>query len=363
MRAAVLNQIPGKFEIQDVRMNELWPNEVRLRVVASGLCHSDLHFVEGKFRVPIPAVLGHEASGIVEDVGDRVTIVKPGDHVIACASIYCGKCRQCLTGHSVLCENKQSFQRPQNERPRLETLDGRPITQHGSLAGFAESMIIHENSVVKIRDDMPLDRAAMIGCGVSTGLGAIFHTARVEPGSTVAVLGCGGIGLSAVQGARIAGAGKIIAIDTLPIKLAMAKEFGATDLVDASKVDPVNAVRELTNGGVQYSFEAIGMKKTAEQAFQILQKGGTATIIGMVPLGQKIELEGYDLLMERKVQGSVMGSINFPVDIPMFVDMYLRGQLKLDQLLSQRIALDEINEGYAALKAGKVIRSIIVFDN
>jgi S-(hydroxymethyl)glutathione dehydrogenase/alcohol dehydrogenase len=214
---------------------------------------------------------------------------------------------------------------------------------------------------VKIRDDMPLDRAALIGCGVTTGVGAVFRTARVEPGSTVAVIGCGGIGLNCVQGAAIAGAGRIIAVDLNEMKLKLAEQFGATDLVDAGAGDPVAQVMELTGGGVEYSFEAIGLKQTAEQAFSMLRAGGTATIIGMIPLGTMIELHGVELLSEKRIQGSNMGSNRFRIDMPRYVDMYLDGRLKLDELVSARIGLDDINDGFEAMKRGEVARSVIVF--
>jgi S-(hydroxymethyl)glutathione dehydrogenase/alcohol dehydrogenase len=213
---------------------------------------------------------------------------------------------------------------------------------------------------VKIRKDMPLDRAALIGCGVTTGVGAVFNTAKVSPGSTVAVIGCGGVGLSAVQGAAIAGAGRVIAIDMLDAKLELARKFGATDTVNAKKGDPVEQVRELTSGGVDYSFEAIGLKIAAEQAFAMLKNGGTATVIGMIPLGQKVELPGFDFLLEKKIQGSSMGSNRFRTDMPKYVEMYLNGKLNLDDLVSRRIKLSEVNDAFAALATGEVARSVIM---
>jgi S-(hydroxymethyl)glutathione dehydrogenase/alcohol dehydrogenase len=209
---------------------------------------------------------------------------------------------------------------------------------------------------------MPLDRAALIGCGVTTGLGAVFRTAAVEVGSTVAVVGCGGVGLSAVQGGAIAGASRVIAVDTNPSKLELARKFGATDAVNPADGDPVAQVRELTGGGVDYSFEAIGLKTTTEQAFRMLRNGGTATVIGMIPLGTKIEIHGVDFLAEKRIQGCNMGSNRFRVDMPKYVDFYLAGRLNLDDLLSHRLSLAEINEGFAALERGEVARSVIVFD-
>jgi S-(hydroxymethyl)glutathione dehydrogenase/alcohol dehydrogenase len=224
-------------------------------------------------------------------------------------------------------------------------------------------MLLHENAVVKIREDIPLDRAALIGCGVTTGVGAVLNTAKIEPGSTVAVFGCGGVGISAIQGARIAGARKIIAVDVFEGKLAMAKRFGATDTIDASASDPIEEIKKLTDGGVDYSFEAIGLKKAAEQAFNALKPGGTATVIGMIPVGQKVEIDGFMFLTERKLQGSNMGSNRFRIDMPRYIDFYLQGRLKLDEMISRRGKLEEVNDAFRAMKAGEVARTVLIFDN
>ena len=209
---------------------------------------------------------------------------------------------------------------------------------------------------------MPMAQAALIGCGVTTGVGAVIHTAGVEPGTSVAVIGCGGVGLSAINGAAIVGAARIIAVDVVPSKLELARKFGATDVINASEVDPIEAVRELTGGGVHFSFEAIGLKQTAEQSFKMIARGGTATIIGMIPVGVQIELHGPEFLQERTLQGSNMGSNRFRVDMPRFVEFYLQGRLHLDDLISQRIQLEDVNEGLAALETGEVARSVIMFD-
>ncbi|MCL4153395.1 UNVERIFIED_CONTAM: hypothetical protein GTU68_056479 [Idotea baltica] len=223
-------------------------------------------------------------------------------------------------------------------------------------------MLIHEQALVKIDKEMPFDRAALIGCGVTTGLGAVFRTAKVEPGSTVAVIGAGGIGLAAIQGARIAGANKIIAVDMNAGKLELAQSMGATHVVNASTDDPVAAVQEITDGGVHNSFEAVGMKVTAEQSFKMLRRGGQATIIGMIPVGTNIEVHGVDLLDEKKLTGSNMGSNQFRTDMPRFVDMYLDGRLKLDEMISNTIKLEDINQGFEDMKTGNVARSVIAFD-
>jgi len=360
MKAAVLRKVNEPLVIEEVSHGKPGPREVLVRTVAAGVCHSDLHFQNGSYPYPLPSVLGHESAGIVEAVGSDVTYVKPGDHVITCLSAFCGHCEPCLTGHMSLCD-RENLDRTADQPSRL-TLGGQPVFQFLNLSSFAEKMLVHEHAIVKIRPDMPLDRAALIGCGVTTGVGAVIHTAKVEPGSTVAVIGCGGVGLSCINGAAIAGAGRIIAIDAVPSKLELARKFGATDVVNAKETDAVGEVVSMTNGGVHYSFEAIGLKVTTEQAFKMLRKGGTATIIGMIPFGTMIELHGAEFLMERKIQGSNMGSNRFRVDMPRFVDFYLNGKLHLDDMISGRIKLKDVNDAMQALKKGEVARSVIMFD-
>ena len=245
--------------------------------------------------------------------------------------------------------------------PKL-TWRGTPVVQFANLGAYAEKMLVHENAVVKIREDMPLAAAALIGCGVTTGVGAVLNTAKMEPGASVAVFGCGGVGLAAIQGARIGGARMIIAVDTVESKLAKAKELGATHVVDASSRDPVEAIREISGGGVEYSFEAIGLKRAAEQAFECLAIGGTATIIGMIPVGQKVELDGPSFLQEKKIQGSAMGSNRFLKDMPRYVDFYLQGRLKLDEMITRTGRLEDVNDAFRAMKAGEVARTVLLFD-
>lgn len=361
MKAAVLHSIPGDLAIEDVSIDSPGPREVLIRTVAAGLCHSDLHFIEGKYPYLTPTVLGHESAGVVEAVGDQVSYVKPGDHVVTYLSVFCGECDQCLSGHPTLCQGQPGGRAP-GEPPRL-SLDGNPVFQFINLSSFAEQMLVHEHAVVKIDPEFPLDRAALLGCGVSTGLGASIKTAGVRPGDTVAVIGLGGVGASAVQGARIAGADRIIAVDMVPAKLELAKQLGATDTVDASQGDAVAMVKELVPGGVHHAIEAIGLKVTAEQAFKMLRPGGTATVIGMIPFGTAIEINGFELLTERKIQGCVMGSRNFREAIPSYIELYKQGRLKLDELLSAHIKLDEVNDAFERLAGAEVTRSVIVFDN
>ena len=332
-----------------------------MRTVASGVCHSDLHYVDGVSSTVAPAILGHEAAGVVEEVGEQVTYLKPGDHVISCLSVFCGTCHQCLSGHPSRCTDRP--RRTESDPPRLSFAgSGAPITQVFNLSSYAERMLVHENALVKIDDDMPFDCAALIGCGVVTGVGAVINTARIEPGCTVAVFGLGGVGLSAVQGARIAGARQIIAVDVVEPKLTHALELGATHVVDASSQDPVEAIQNLTDGGVDYSFEAIGLKTAAEQAFYCLTPGGTATVIGIIPPGQKVEIEGRMFLSERKIQGSGMGSNRFRTDMPRLIEFYRQGRLMLDEMITRRGRLEDVNEAFRAMKAGEVSRTVLMFD-
>ena len=359
-KAAVFRQVNTPMEIEEIDIAKPSPREVLVRTKAAGVCHSDLHFYNGTYPSRPPMVLGHESAGVVEQVGSDVTYVKPGDHVITCLSVFCGHCEYCLTGHMSLCQSPETRRGPDQE-PRLSQ-SGSQLTQFAELGSFSELMLVHEHSIAKIREDMPLDRAALIGCGVTTGIGAVIHTAGVEPGSTVAVIGCGGVGLSCVNGAAIAGAGRIIAIDRIAGKLELAKTFGATDVVNASDSDPVQAVRDLTGGGVHYSFEAIGLKIAAEQAFRMLRAGGTATVIGMIPPGEMVALHGPDFLQEKALQGSMMGSNRFRVDMPRFVDFYMQGSLHLDDLVSRRIGIEDVSDALVALETGEEARSVVVFD-
>ena len=360
MKAAVFHGVNQPLTIEEVEIDNPMPHEIVVRTVASGVCHSDLHFIEGLYPFPTPAILGHEAAGIVEAVGDQVTYVRPGDHVIACLSVFCGECEKCLTGRMQLCTNP-STRRTVTDPPKLRQ-NSTAINQFANISGYAEKMLLHEHAVVKITPEMPLDRAALIGCGVTTGLGAVLNTAKIEPGTRVAVFGAGGVGLAAIQGARIAGARQIIAVDMVESKLATARELGATHIVDASSHDPVTAIKDMTGGGVDYSFEAIGLKSATEQAFYCLAPGGTATVIGMIPVGQKVEIEGRYFLQERKIQGSSMGSNRFRVDMPRYIDFYFQGRLKLDEMITRTGRLEDVNEAFRAMKAGEVARTVLLFD-
>lgn len=361
MKAAVLHEVGSPLSIEQVGIDKPKGHEVLIRTGAVGVCHSDLHFIDGLYPYPLPTVPGHESAGVVEAVGPEVRTVKPGDHVITCLSAFCGHCAHCVTGHLSLCSGSETRRR-RGEDPRI-TIAEKPSVQFLNLSSFAEQMLIHENACVAVTRDIPFDRAALIGCAVMTGFGAVNQTANVRAGETVCVIGCGGVGLSAINGAAIAGAGRIIAVDQVASKLDLARSFGATDVVDASQVDAVEVVRDLTQGGVDHAFEAIGLKVTAEQAFGMLARGGTATVIGMIPKGTMVQIDGSELLGEKRLQGSMMGSNRFPVDMPRLVDFYLRGLLKLDDLISQRLPLDKVNDAVAELRTGRLARSVLVFDH
>jgi S-(hydroxymethyl)glutathione dehydrogenase/alcohol dehydrogenase len=360
VKAAIFHGPHQTLTIEDVEIDKPMAREVVVKTVASGVCHSDLHFVDGYYQFPAPGILGHEAAGIVTEVGSQVTYVKPGDHVICCLSVFCGHCAECTTGHPYLCTSPEV--RRGREDPPKYTWNGVPVAQFANLSSYADKMLVYENAVVKIPDDVPLDIAALIGCGVTTGVGAVLNTARIEAGSSVAVFGTGGVGLAAIQGARIGGAAMIIAVDIFEHKLAKARELGATHVVDASSHDPVEAIREMTGGGVDYAFEAIGLKTAAEQCFDAIRPGGTATIIGMIPVGQKVELDGRMFLREKKIQGSTMGSNRFRVDMPRYVEFYRQGRLKLDEMITKKGRLEDVNEAFRAMKAGEVARTVLMFD-
>lgn len=361
MKAAVLIQPGQKLEIEEVQISSPGPHEVLIRTAACGLCHSDLHFIDGAYPHPLPAIPGHEAAGIVEAVGSEVRTVKVGDAVVSCLSAFCGHCEFCVTGRMSLCLGAETRRGP-NEAPRITRSDGSVVNQMLNLSAFAEMMLIHEHACVRIDPDMPLDRAAVIGCAVTTGAGTIFNACKVTPGETVAVVGCGGVGLATINAAKIAGAGRIIAADPIPEKRELAMKLGATDTVDAMANDAAAQIVEMTKGGVDHAIEAVGRPASGELAVKSLRRGGTATILGMMPLSHQVGLSAMDLLSGKKLQGAIMGGNRFPVDIPRLVDFYMRGLLDLDTIIAERIPLSAINDGFEKMKGGASARSVIVFD-
>ncbi|MGE0827658.1 MAG: Zn-dependent alcohol dehydrogenase [Candidatus Binatia bacterium] len=361
IKAAVLRELKQPLTIEEIDIDAPAAHEVLVRTVASGVCHSDLHCVHGTLPTRLPAILGHEPAGVIEAVGSEVTAVKPGDHVIACTSIYCGQCPQCLHGWTHLCSNRAACQRPKSGNPRLSQ-KGAVVHQFADLSSFAEKMLLHERAVVKIADDIPLDRAALLGCAVTTGVGAALNTARVTPGSSVAVFGAGGVGISVIQGARIAGARQIIAIDLLDKKLETARHFGATDTINGSSGDVVKEIKRLSGGGVEYSFDAIGNKQVTEQCLYALAPRGLATIVGAMPPGQTVELNVGHFFVEKRIQGCFMGSNRFHLDMPRYLDLYRQGRLNLDDMISRRARLEDVNDAFRAMQAGEVTRTVLIFE-
>ncbi|MEN9682592.1 MAG: hypothetical protein RLZZ427_343 [Pseudomonadota bacterium] len=362
MKAAILEKAGQPLVIDQLNVAKPGPHEVLIRTVACGLCHSDLHFIEGTYPHAMPCVPGHEAAGIVEAVGSEVRTVKVGDAVVTCLSAFCGHCEFCVTGRMSLCLGGDTRRAP-GDAPRLtRASDGSVVNQMLNLSAFAEMMLVHEHACVAINPEMPLDRAAVIGCAVTTGAGAVFNACDLTPGETVAVVGCGGVGLATINAAKIAGAGRIIAADPMPEKRELAIKLGATDVIDAAAPDAAAQILELTKGGVDHAIEAVGRPASAQLAVSALRRGGTATILGMLPLNEKVGLGAMELLSGKKLQGSIMGGNRFPVDLPRLVDFYMRGMLDLDTIIAERIPLEAINEGFDKMKAGHSARSVIVFD-
>ena len=360
MKASLATAIGGEFTVHDVVIDDPQGREVLVDVKASGLCHSDLHLIDHDFGLPLPAVGGHEISGVVRSVGPGVTSMSVGDHVVACLITFCGACAECLSGKTTLCSNPTAVARKEGEKPRVSFPDGQEIAQSVNVGGFAEQVLVHENQLAVVNNQIPFPQAALLGCSVVTGAGAAINTAHVRPGDTVAVIGTGGIGLNAISGARLAGAKHIIAIDIVDSKLEAAKKFGATDLINSSTTDPVAAVQELT-GGVDHAFEVIGLEATQRQVQQLTKPGGTAYLIGIAPHGTTTEFTSSldSLFAQRRLQAVLMGSSNVKRDIALYADLYVQGRFELDHLVSREISINEINDGYEALKKGEVIRSVI----
>lgn len=359
MKAAVLFE-PGKpFEIRNVELDTPHPHEVRVRVAASGLCHSDWHYATGDLPIKMPVVLGHEAAGIVDAVGDAVSDFAPGDRVITSSLIFCGKCDACLAGRSHACTDRPA--RAKGEAPRI-TMDGAPVVQGLWLGAFAEEILVHENALAKVPDGMPLDRAALLGCSVITGFGSVLNAAKVKADSDVVVIGVGGVGLNLLQAAKLAGARRIISIDINPAKEQLARDFGATEFMVGGD-DIVKRVVRSTDGGVDYAFEAIGRPETIVQGVRMLKPAGLMTIVGATGLKDSIPLPGVEMIFnEWRVQGTYFGSSPFRRETPRIAQMYLDGRIELDRLVSRRIALDEINEGFETMLKGNGARNVIIFD-
>lgn len=358
MRAAIFQGAFKPMTVESIEMDQPRTHEVVVRTIGSGVCHSDYHYIDGSHPMASPAVLGHEASGIVEDVGAGVDTVRPGDHVVVCFNAWCGQCEQCLLGHPTLCLHRPL--RAPDDSPQLTWNGERLGGSVSQINAFAEKMLLHERQVARIPDEMPLDVAALIGCAVMTGVGAAINTAAVRPMSTVVVFGIGGVGISVIQGALLAGARRIVAVDVSAHKLDGARRFGATHTVDASQEDVVERVVSICgDGGADYSFDvAPGAPTATQQCVEVLKPRGVATIIGGSPEG----LKSADIRFnERTVQGCLMGSNRFALDIPHIVEMYMAGRLKLDEMVGRRGDLDDINELFGELGRGEEGRRVVVF--
>ncbi|MGH9050014.1 MAG: Zn-dependent alcohol dehydrogenase [Acidimicrobiia bacterium] len=358
MRAAVYVEQDQPLVIEDLEPVEPGPRDVVVQIGASGVCHSDLSVMNGGLPLPPPCILGHEGTGTIEWVGAEVTTLEPGDRVVATFVPACGACWYCLHDSSNLCVGTADTAMA----PRATRASGGTAPGFAGLGTFADVMAVRDSQAVKIETDLPDEQLALIGCGVTTGVGAALNTARVEPGSSVAVIGCGGVGQSVIQGARIAGAARIIAIDPVELKRNAAEQLGATDLVDPADGDPIAQVQQLTGGrGADYAFEVIGRPETIVQAFMTARRGGTAVVVGMPRMDSQVTLPGFSMFYdEKKLLGCVYGSSQVRRDFPRFVSLAETGRLDLGSMVSRRIKLDEVNDAFRAMEAGEVIRSVIV---
>ena len=362
MKAAVLRETKQPLTLEEVSIDDPKPGEVLVRTGATGVCHSDLHYMLGAYPHPLPTILGHESAGTVDQVGEGVETVKAGDRVVLSFVPSCGNCERCVEGRPVLCLRTR-----RGERPDKLTQGETSINQFAGMSAFAEMQLVQESACIPLPDGVPVESACLVGCSVMTGFGAVVNTAQMEPGSTVAVIGLGGVGLNIVQSAALAGASRIFAVDIAEDKLQAARQFGATDTIDASQDDPIDslkkATKRITGGGVDYAFEAIGLAKTAEQAFAMARRGGAAVIVGMVPVGEKISVPAAQFLTEKRILGSFYGSARQAKDMPKLLQLYQQGKIKIDEMITNRYALDQINEAYDDLQKGAMLRGVLTFDN
>jgi len=359
VKAALFHGVGQPLTVEDVELDGPRRGEIRVRIAASGLCHSDYHVISGHLQAPVPAIMGHEAAGYVTAVGEDVPDLKVGDFVVTSFSAYCGECPDCQTGYNNRCEVRPRA--PRREIGSRITWKGKPVLQAADIGGFADEMVVHYRSAVKLPEGVPPEVAALLGCGVLTGAGAAINGAKVRPGSRVAVIGCGGVGLNTIQGARISGADRIIAIDNNPAKETLARAFGATDFV-LSDEDVVANVRELSDGGVDYAFEVVGHVALLRNAFDMLRKHGTVIVVGMPSTGSEMAFPVLDMMWKNlKIITSGMGDVPFQMFVPQLARWYLDGRLKLDELVSRRIGLGDIEAAYAQMEHGSVARSVIVF--
>ncbi len=359
MKAAVCYEFGKPLVVEEVEIDPPQMGEVKVKIVACAICHSDVHLIRGDWGGETPIVAGHEAAGIITEVGSGVTNVQPGDQVVVSLLRSCGRCFYCTIGRPYNCEAEF----PLDRESRLRSKDGVTLVHGIYTAAFAEYTIVEQSQVVKVPEGLPLDRACLLACGVITGLGAVVNTVQVETGSSVVVIGTGGVGLNSVQGAVLSGAAKIIAVDLLDHKLEAARLFGATHTINAMHQDAVAAVLALTEGrGADYAFVTVGSSTAITQASRLIRKGGTTVVVGMpADADAEFTLNAHHLTYGRTVMGSLMGSTRLSVDVPRLVELYQQGRLKLDELITDRYPLEKINEAIGSMERGEALRNVIVF--
>jgi S-(hydroxymethyl)glutathione dehydrogenase/alcohol dehydrogenase len=364
MRAAVFREVAHPLEVEEIEVAEPAAGEVLVRVAASGVCHSDYHVVLGEWASPVPVILGHEGAGVVEAVGPGVERVGVGDHVVMAWGPACGRCEYCISGRPQLCQvaTTTTYESVMFDGTTRLRQGGVGIHPYLAVGSFGELAVVPETGAIPIRRDVPLDRAALTGCALATGFGAVVNTARVPVGASVAVVGCGGVGMSIIQGASVSSASPLIAIDVAGEKLELARSLGATETVDAADEDAVEAVRRLTGGrGVDFAFEAIGLAATIEQAAAMLAPRGTAVLVGMAPDGVRVALDPLLIAdREHRIIGCNYGSCRPAVDFPRLLDLYMNGVIDLDAMITRRLRLEDVGEGFEAMRRGESVRSLVV---
>ncbi|TGN64719.1 Zn-dependent alcohol dehydrogenase [Nocardioides eburneiflavus] len=357
-QAAVLNEIGTPLELTEIRVDDPEPHEVRVGVTHAGLCHSDLHYMTGTVPTELPVVVGHEVAGVVESVGSAVTTLRPGDRVTGALTPSCGGCVNCDAGRSTQCLRLDEVRR--RERPAFQTVDGRPIERLAAIGAFSQHILLRENALVRLSDDVPLHVGCLLSCCIVTGVGAVFRGAQVRPGSTVAVIGCGGVGSAIIQGARLAGASAIVAIDLDDARLKAARQYGATHLINGGDGDPVEELHAQLGDGVDYAFEAVGSARTAETALALVRPTGTACLVGIAPVGTNLTVPALDFFFaEKRLIGSYMGSGQAREDIAQFARLYQQGRLMLDEMVSRVVPFAQINDGFEQMKSGDVTRIVV----
>ena len=360
MRAAVLRDGSDQLDIADVEHDNPIGREILMRSMAAGLCHSDYHYLDGTLKRRRPVILGHEGAGVVEAVGPEVRDIRVGDHVVTCLVMGCGECPPCIAGEPTRCLHPESTKRAAGQPPRL-SLDGVSVGQMANVGSLADRVLLDERAVTTISADVPMELACILGCAVVTGLGAALNTAKVQPGESVAVIGCGGVGLNVIQGAHIAGASQIIAIDANPDKLARAGQLGATHTIDASSVDAVEAVRQITGAGADHAFEVVGRPALVRQAFDMVAPGRTAYIVGIQSDDAELTLPVTGFRRGKKVVGVFMGDTDPRIDIPRYAELWRSGRLDLSGMVSHTLPLEAVNQGFAMMAAGQSARTVITF--